>query len=169
MTKTKDDGAELIGYMENGGFVGIENHEMIAEPLKVSVNKPLTGLSTEHSQRIHGERIEIWKKKLGAHINPNGEMSAVKKEWKGIQKPLKAEAGDISSPSRNYKEPETSGEYEPPTKEYGYPKGASMADTPLGQLKNHVDNIHSWVRYIGAGLLITAIIASVALGGVIFK
>jgi hypothetical protein len=128
-----DERGELIGYMENGGFVGIDNHQMIAEPLKVSVNKPLTGLPTEHSQRIHGERIEIWKKKMGAHINPQGEMSAVKKEWKGVQKPLKAEEGEISSPSRRY-EPE-------------YPSQPSAKGlTPVELLKNMIDNLDRRVQ-----------------------
>ena len=158
MPKT-DERGELIGYMENGGFVGIEDHQVIAEPLKVSVNKPLTGLPTEHSQRIHGERIEIWKKKMGAHINPNGEMSATKKEWKGVQKPLKAEAGDISTPSRSYREPES---YEAPEQ----PKYASQADSPLGQMKNHLDQVHGWVKIVAVGTAIALLMGAWALGAI---
>jgi hypothetical protein len=168
MTRGKsEEGAELIGFTDIAGFAGVENGSAVVKPLEVSVNKEMAGLPTKFSQRIHGERIEVYKRTLPA--KSSGQMSAVEKQWKEEQKPFEQVIGKMESPSRNYKEPETSGEYEPPTKEYGYPKGASMADSPLGQLKNHVDNIHSWVRYIGAGLLITAIIASVALGGVIFK
>lgn len=97
MKKGNDEGT-MIAFAELGGFAGIEDHEIVAEPMKVSVNKPLTGLATEHSQRIWGERIEIHKKKVGAHMTPAGEMSAVEKKWKGVQKPLGSDKGEISNP-----------------------------------------------------------------------
>jgi len=156
-----EESAELIGFTDIAGFAGVENGSAVVKPLEVSVNKEMAGLPTKFSQRIHGERIEVYKRTLPA--KSSGQMSAVEKQWKEEQKPFEQVIGKMESPSRKYDEPETS-EYQPQQ-----PKYASQADTPLGQLKNHVDNIHSWVRYIGAGLLITAIIASVALGGVIFK
>lgn len=164
MARGKSEGsAQLIGFTDIAGFAGVEDGQAIVKPLEVSVNKEMAGLPTKFSQRIHGERIEVYKRQLPA--KSAGQMSAVEKQWEEVQKPFEQVIGKMESPSRKYDEPETSSGYEPQQQ----PKYTSQADTPLGQLKNHVDNIHSWVRYIGAGLLITAIIASVALGGVIFK
>jgi hypothetical protein len=141
--KSEEDG-ELVGSFELGGFVGTEDHEIVAEPMKVSVNKPLTGLATEHSQRIFGEKFEIYKKKIGSHVNPQGEMSAVKKDWKGVQKPFKAESGDFSSPSNKYSNP-SSGNYP----NYSEPAGKSGELSPLAVLKNMVDNHANDIRNLG--------------------
>jgi hypothetical protein len=163
MARGKSEEGELVGSFEVGSFVGVEDHEVITD-MKVAVNKPITGLPTEHSQRIFGERFEIIKKKVGATINPHGEMSAVQKKWKGIQKPLGGEKGEISTPSR-YSEPENSPDRE--AREGGL--------SPLQTLKNFVDNIASdnrqtrnWVKtaLILSGIGLAGFVLSVAL---IFK
>lgn len=156
--KATEDAGEMIGYVENGGFIGINDHEMITEPLKVSVNKPLTGLATEHSQRIHGERIEIWKKKMGANINPQGEMSAVKKEWKGIQKPLNGDESEMATPTR----------YKPIEDDSDYPSQPSGKDmSPLAVLKNMVDNHANDIRNWGNWTKLNLILATVGVCGFI--
>jgi len=166
--RDEDGSGELVGSFELGGFVGTEDHQIVAEPMKVAVNKPLTGLATEHSQRIFGEKFEIYKRKLGSHVNPNGEMSAVKKDWKGIQKPLKVESGDFSNPRKTYSEPDV--EYPSPAQPPAYNYDSrNPAESPLGQMKNHLDQVHGWVKILAIGLLAVAVIASTALGGVIFK
>lgn len=143
MARRENDG-ELVGSFEVGSFVGVEDHEIIAD-MKTAVNKPLTGLPTEHSQRVFGERFEIIKRKMGATINPHGEMSAVQKKWKGIQKPLGGDIGEVSTPTR-YK----------PSEEY-QPEGKQDL-SPLGVLKNMVDNhandIRNWGNWTKLGLIL---------------
>jgi hypothetical protein len=146
----KDEQGQLIATVEFGQFAGIEDHEMESE-MKISVNKPLTGLASKNSERVFGERIEVYKKKLGAHVNPHGEMVAFNKKWKAIQKPLSAPRGEISSPTSRYKE------------QLGYPsEGIPTGNlSPIDVLKNAFDNLDrrvgqldNWVKF---GLVVGAI------------
>jgi len=158
MPKKEYGEAELVGTFEVGAFNGIEDHK-IKGVMKSSVNKPLTGLNAEHSQRVFGERFEIYKRKIGAHINPHGEMVAVEKEWQGVQKP----SGSPSArelPSKQYAE--TDYPEDIPTKD-----GTGM--TPFQVLKNMVDNHSKDIRMLSFAILIVALISAIALGGVIFK
>lgn len=138
----KEDG-QLIATVEFGQFAGIEDHEMESE-MKIAVNKPLSGLSSEHSQRVFGERIEVYKKKLGAHTNPNGEMVAFNKKWKAVQKPTSAPRGEISAPSSRYpKEPAYPSEA--PSR-YGEPSPVSILKNAYDELKKDVRNMGNWVK-----------------------
>lgn len=148
MARRNEDG-ELVGSFEVGSFVGVEDHEIIAD-MKTAVNKPLTGLPTEHSQRVFGERFEIIKKKMGATVNPHGEMSAVQKKWKGIQKPLGGDTGEISSPTR-YK----------PSEDYPNEPSGKQDLSPLGVLKNFTDDLSKRVinqgNWVKVGLIFGAV------------
>jgi len=145
----KDEQGQLIATVDFGQFAGIEDHEMESE-MKISVNKPLTGLASEHSQRVFGERIEVYKKKLGAHVNPQGEMVAFNKKWKAVQKPSSAPRGEITSPTRYKEQP-------------GYPsEGRPTGNlSPVDVLKNAFDNLDRRVgqldNWVKLGLVIGAI------------
>ena len=141
-------GGSMIAFAELGGFAGVEDHEIVAEPMKVSVNKPLTGLATEHSQRIWGERIEIHKKKLGAHMTPAGEMSAVEKRWKGVQKPLGSDRGEMSA-----QEPGP----------IGVPAKGEL--TPLGVLKNMVDDSSRRITRAGDWAKVALFMSGIGVAG----
>jgi hypothetical protein len=162
---TKKGEAELLGYVDVAGFAGIEDGSAVIKPLEVSVNREMSGLPTKFSQRVHGERIEVYKRTMGAKSNP--QMSAVEKQYKEVQKPFEQVVGKMESPSKNYKQPEPDdSDYETPSKDYGYPKGASMADTPLGQMKNHLDQVHGWVKIVACLAVIGILMAAWSLGAV---
>jgi len=161
----KEEG-QLIATVEFGEFAGIEDHEMESE-MKVAVNKPLTGLASKNSQRVFGERIEVYKKKLGAHVNENGEMVAFNKKWKAFQKPLNAPRGEISSPTSRYKE-QTSGypSEAPAPSRYGEPSPVSILKNAYDELKKDVRNMGNWVKVgliLGTcgviGLIVSLVIA----------
>jgi hypothetical protein len=150
-TRSSEKG-ELVGSFEVGSFVGVEDHEVLAN-MKTSVNKPLTGIPTQYSQRVFGERFEVYKTKLGAHTNPHGEMVAVDKKWKGVQEPLNGTHGDMTSPSRSFA---------------GQPASQPEGElTPLGVLKNMVDNIAGDVRHVNGWVKAALILGAVGVCGFI--
>jgi hypothetical protein len=138
----KEDG-QLIATVEFGQFAGIEDHEMESE-MKIAVNKPLTGLASEHSQRVFGERIEVYKKKLGAHTNPNGEMVAFNKKWKAVQKPTSAPRGEISAPTRYNEQPRYPSEA--PSRFVNDPSPVTILKNAYDELKKDVRNMGNWVK-----------------------
>lgn len=141
--KGNEDG-QLIATVEFGQFAGIEDHEMESE-MKVAVNKSLTGLASENSQRVFGERIEVYKKKLGAHVNPQGEMVAFNKKWKAFQKPINAPRGEISSPTSRYKE-QPGYPSEAPSRYGNDPSPVAILKNAYDELKKDVRNMGNWVK-----------------------
>lgn len=150
-TKNSERG-ELIATVECGQFAGIEDEEMETE-MKVAVNKPLTGIPTKHSERVFGERIEVYKKKLGGHINPQGEMVAVNKKWKMFQKPLGAQESEIVGQPTRY-----------PVESENRPMGEL---TPLQAVKNQLDNLASDVRSINSWVKVALIFGTIGVLGCI--
>jgi hypothetical protein len=141
----KEEGqGQLVATVEYGQFAGIEDHEMEGE-MKIAVNKPLTGLASEHSQRVFGERIEVYKKKLGAHINPQGEMVAFNKKWKAFQKPINAPKGEIASPTSRYKE-QPGYPSEAPSRYGNDPSPVAILKNAYDELKKDVRNMGNWVK-----------------------
>jgi hypothetical protein len=144
----KKEEAELMGFINITGSAGIEPNsgEAVAEPLTVFVNEEPTNVGTKHAQRVHGERIEIWKKTLPETVK-NGKMNVVTKKWKEIQKPYGGEQGSISqAPSR----------FQPPSGESG-----KHDLTPTEMLKNMIDNLDRRVQGVSnwgkVGLVLGAI------------
>jgi hypothetical protein len=152
----KDEQGQLIASVEFGQFAGIEDHEMESE-MKVAVNKPLTGLASANSQRVFGERIEVYKKKLGAHVNPQGEMVAFNKKWKAFQKPLGAPKGELSSPTSRYKEQTPMGypsEAPAPSRYGNDPSPIAIMKNVYDELRKDVRNMGNWVK---VGLILGAL------------
>jgi len=149
----KDEQGQLVATVEYGQFAGIEDHEMEGE-MKIAVNKPLTGLASEHSQRVFGERIEVYKKKLGAHVNPQGEMVAFNKKWKAFQKPLNAPKGEIASPTSRYKEQAPGYAPEAPSRYGNDPSPVAILKNAYDELKKDVRNMGNWVK---VGLILGAL------------
>lgn len=150
-TKNSERG-ELIATAEFGQFAGIEDEEMETE-MKIAVNKPLTGIPTKHSERVFGERIEVYKKKLGGHMNLQGEMVAVKKKWKMLQKPLGTQESEIVGQPRKY-----------PDESENRPIGEL---TPLQAVKNQLDNLASDVRSINSWVKVALIFGTIGVLGCI--
>jgi len=143
--------SELIGFVDVAGFAGVEDGEAIVKPLEVSVNREVTGLPTKYAQRVHGERIEVYKRTLGAKSNP--QMSAVEKQYKEIQKPFEHVVGKMESPSKSYESPN----YEPE-------KGKL---TPTEILKNMIDNLDRRVQGVSNWGKIALILGTVGVCGFI--
>jgi hypothetical protein len=156
-TKNSERG-ELIATAEFGQFAGIEDEEMETE-MKIAVNKPLTGIPTKHSERVFGERIEVYKKKLGGHMNPQGEMVAVKKKWRMFQKPLGAQESEIVGQPTRVKPTA----YYPDESE-NKPTGEL---TPLQAVKNQLDNLASDVRSINSWVKVALIFGTIGVLGCI--
>lgn len=152
MARGKSDEPELIGFTDIAGFSGVENGEVIVRPLEVSVNEEVKGLPTKYSQRIHGERIEIYKRQLPAKTG--SQMSAVEKQWKEVQKPFEQVSGKMSVPSKKY-EPE---EYQPEGKQ---------DLSPLGVLKNFTDDLSKRVINQGNWTKLGLILGTVGVCGFI--
>jgi hypothetical protein len=142
---------ELLGFVDVGGFAGIEDGKAIVKPLEVSVNKEMSGLPTKYSQRVHGERIEVYKRTFGAKANP--QMSAVEKRYEEVQKPFEQVSGKMESPSRRYEEPQYEGE----------PKDLS----PLGVLKNAFDNLDHRVNSMDSWVKLAVFLGAIGLCGFI--
>jgi len=155
----KKEEMELLGFTDVTGYAGIEPEtgEAIVRPLTVTVNEENHGLNAKFSQRIHGERIEVYKRKLPATVQGN-EMNVVTKKWNEVQKPIgKAGAADLPSS----------------TKQYAPARGMPSADedepsndiTPLGAVKNMVDKLSDRVDrqgmthmlLIGAALVLSGL------------
>lgn len=154
MARGKSDEPELIGFTDIAGFSGVENGEVIVRPLEVSVNEEVKGLPTKYSQRIHGERIEIYKRQLPAKTG--SQMSAVEKQWKEVQKPFEQVSGKMSVPSKKY-EPE---EYQPEGKQ---------DLSPLGVLKNMVDNHANDIRNFGNWTKIAILLGGIGFAGFVLS
>jgi len=169
MAKKGEIGMELLGFTDVTGYAGIEpdSGEAIVKPLTVTVNEENHGLNAKYAQRIHGERIFVYKQKLPATVKGN-EMNVVTKKWKEVQQPVgEAESGTISAPERSYKpmrtyeEPASSGKEEP-----------NNEITPLGAVKNMVDKLSdrvdrqgmTHILLIGASLVIGGIALGLGLG-----
>ena len=144
----KEGDMQLIGYADVAGFAGVENEEAVVRPLEVSVNKDMTGLPTKYSQRIHGERIEVYKRQLPA--KSGGQMSAVEKQWKEVQKPFEHVVGNMTSPSKRYEEPD----YQPEPKQ---------DLSPLGVLKNMVDNHANDIRALNGWVKLAVFLGAIGL------
>jgi len=147
MAKREGD-MQLIGYTDVAGFAGIEDGEAVVRPLEVSVNKEVAGLPTKYSQRIHGERIEVYKRQLPA--KSSGQMSAVEKQWKEVQKPFEHVVGNMASPSKRYDEP-------------GYQPEGKQDLSPLGVLKNMVDNHANDIRSLSGWVKLAVFLGAIGL------
>jgi hypothetical protein len=143
--------SELIGFVDVAGFAGVEDGEAIVKPLEVSVNREVAGLPTKYSQRVHGERIEVYKRTLGAKSNP--QMSAVEKHFKEVQKPFEQVAGKMESPSKSFESPN----YEPERGKL----------TPTEILKNMIDNLDRRVQGISNWSKVALILGTVGVCGFI--
>jgi len=132
-----EDGMELIGTVQIGGFAGIDEGSAVVRPLEVAVNKDLAGLATRFSERIHGEKISVYKEQLPA--SRNGQMSAVEKKWKEVQKPLNAGSSSLPSGEREYDSPHNSGNS-------GEPSNIAILKNAYDELKKDVRNMGNWVK-----------------------
>jgi hypothetical protein len=100
--------SDCIGYVEVAGFAGVENGKAQVNPLEVSVNSPVKGLGTKFSERVHGERISIYKERLPAQRT--SQMSAVEKKWHEVQRPLgeKSDSEPMGNSPKYYQSPKES-------------------------------------------------------------
>lgn len=147
MTRKEGD-MQLIGYTDIAGFAGIEDGQAVVKPLEVSVNREVTGLPTKYSQRIHGERIEVYKRQLPA--KSGSQMSAVEKQWKEVQKPFEQVVGSMASPNKHYEEPD-------------YQPEAKQDLSPLGVLKNMVDNHANDIRSLSSWTKLAVFLGAIGL------
>lgn len=152
--KSEENDMELIGFTDVAGFAGVENGSAVIKPLEVSVNKDMAGLPTKFSQRIHGERIEVYKRQLPAYSS--GQMSAVEKQFKEVQKPFEQVVGKMGVPSKDY---ENDGNYSEPVGKDGL--------TPLMAVKNQVDNHANDIRRLGSWVKANMFLAGIGVAGFI--
>ena len=154
----KDNGAELIGYCDVFGSAGIEpdNGEAVVEPLQVTVNESAKNVGTKYAQRIHGERIMVYKEQLPETVKGN-RMNVVTKKWKEVQKPFEQVVGKMESPSKRYEEPEYGRE----------PSGKDLS--PLGVLKNAFDNMDKRVGQLDSWIKVALVLGAIGfIGSVAF-
>jgi hypothetical protein len=154
--RSEENDMQLIGYTDVAGFAGVENGSAVIKPLEVSVNKDMAGLPTKFSQRIHGERIEVYKRQLPAYSS--GQMSAVEKQFKEVQKPFEQITGKMGGPSKDY---ENDGNYSEPVGKDGL--------TPLAVLKNMVDNHANDIRNFGNWTKIAILLGGIGLAGFVLS
>jgi len=164
--RSEEDGGRLLGSAEIASYL-VENdggnEKVIA---RTSVNSPILAPDGKHVHRLGGVRVKMIEEEDKTVKLDNGGSQFYQKDVNVIQEPLSKK--NESVPDREYDTPMV-GNYPSPPKQPAYNYDSrNPAESPLGQMKNHLDQVHSWVKILAVGLLAVAVISSVALGGVIF-
>jgi hypothetical protein len=153
-------GERLLGYCETAVFGGVDDGGVQKTKARFSVNQPVTAPNLKHQSRVAGIRVKVTEEELAEGKIDGDQMTFYEKEVKVKQEKMgdgqpsdEYDGEEVSQPTRGYAPP-------------SQPTYASQADSPLGQMKNHLDQVHGWVKIVAVLAVIGIVMGAVSLGAI---